>query len=83
MGLSIDGGGMRGIIPAKIIEYFCGECKLQPHEMFDLIGGTSIGGIIALGIAATKTKTEAMYTASGIVDLLRKAGPRIFNKSKL
>ena len=56
MGLSIDGGGMRGIIPAQIIEYFSEECKLEPYQMFDVIGGTSIGGILALGISTTRDK---------------------------
>lgn len=55
--LSIDGGGMRGIIPAKIL------CELEEElqkahgedarlcDYFDLICGTSTGGIIAIGLA--------------------------------
>jgi len=50
--MAIDGGGMRGIIPATIIEYFCDKCKLEPHEIFNVIGGTSIGGILTLGITS-------------------------------
>ena len=74
---------MRGIIPAKIIEYFSHECNLEPCEMFDLIGGTSIGGIISLGIGCTKNKTEPLVNKDSIVNLLRNAGPKIFSTSKI
>lgn len=48
--LSIDGGGIRGIIPLKVLEYIEGQTGKQIHELFDVIGGTSTGGIIALGL---------------------------------
>ena len=54
--LSIDGGGIRGIIPSKFLaeleEYFSlkvGE-PIKLNEHFDLITGTSTGGIIAIGL---------------------------------
>lgn len=54
--LSIDGGGIRGIIPAKVLAEL--EDKLREehpdkklHEHFDLICGTSTGAILAIGIA--------------------------------
>ncbi len=61
--LSIDGGGIRGLIPAKVLAEL--EAKLlqsnpdkKLHEYFDLICGTSTGAIlataIALGIPADK-----------------------------
>jgi hypothetical protein len=56
--LSIDGGGTRGIIPLKIL------VELEGHigpisETFDLIGGTSTGGIIALCLTASRTELSA------------------------
>ena len=56
-GLSIDGGGIRGLMPSIWLEYI--EKKIQNefrndakiYEVFDCIGGTSIGGILALGLA--------------------------------
>lgn len=53
MGLSIDGGGIRGLLPATIIDYLSKETKRAPHEMFDQMGGTSIGGIMALTYTGT------------------------------
>ena len=47
--LSIDGGGIRGIIPAMVIQALLGELKAQ--DVFHIIAGTSTGGIIACGLA--------------------------------
>jgi hypothetical protein len=47
--LSIDGGGIRGIIPAMVIQALLGERKAQ--DAFHIIAGTSTGGIIACGLA--------------------------------
>jgi patatin-like phospholipase/acyl hydrolase len=49
--LSIDGGGIKGLYSAIILERF--EEEYGPlHRHFDLICGTSTGGIIALALAA-------------------------------
>lgn len=53
--LSIDGGGIRGIIPAKILallEEELGRRGMSTHiyDYFDMICGTSTGGIIAVGL---------------------------------
>lgn len=49
--LSIDGGGIKGIYSAKILEQF--EKKFNYHivDYFDLICGTSTGGLIALALS--------------------------------
>ena len=54
--LSIDGGGIRGIIPAKFLEELENQIQIvEPnkklYEHFDLICGTSTGSILAIGIA--------------------------------
>src|SRR5690242_8073772 len=49
--LSLDGGGIRGVIPAYLlsrIEQLTGQ-PISAH--FDLIAGTSTGGILALGLS--------------------------------
>ncbi len=50
--LSIDGGGIRGLIPAIFLEAIEKSTNKNIWEYFDLICGTSTGGIIALAIAA-------------------------------
>ncbi|MFZ4262100.1 CBASS cGAMP-activated phospholipase [Sphingobacterium sp. HJSM2_6] len=54
--LSIDGGGIRGLIPAKVLSELEAELqKEEPdkklYEHFDLICGTSTGAILAIGIS--------------------------------
>ncbi|MBU6410555.1 MAG: patatin-like phospholipase family protein, partial [Verrucomicrobia bacterium] len=44
--LCIDGGGMRGLIPAVVLAELERKAKKPCHEIFDLISGTSIGGIL-------------------------------------
>ena len=51
--LSIDGGGIRGIIPAVVLSYLSSKINdnIPFYAHFDLIAGTSTGGIISLGLA--------------------------------
>ena len=54
--LSIDGGGIRGLIPAKVLAELEAELQKEApekklYEYFDLICGTSTGAILAIGIA--------------------------------
>ncbi|WP_416355812.1 CBASS cGAMP-activated phospholipase [Aureimonas phyllosphaerae] len=67
--LSIDGGGIRGILPATILE-LCERNFLgggSAGRCFDMITGTSTGGIIALGLGRGKTAAEILqlYTDHG------------------
>jgi patatin-like phospholipase/acyl hydrolase len=60
--LSIDGGGIRGILPLAVLaglesRHLRGR---SIAEYFDLIAGTSTGGIIALGLASGLTATEIL-----------------------
>ena len=48
--LSIDGGGVKGLIPALLLHEIEQRCGFPTHELFDMIGGTSTGGLIALGL---------------------------------
>jgi predicted acylesterase/phospholipase RssA len=54
--LSIDGGGIRGLIPALVLERLERELRARDPgatlaSRFGLIAGTSTGGLIALGLA--------------------------------
>lgn len=44
--LSIDGGGLRGIVPLQVIKYIESVTNKEIHKTFDLIAGTSTGGIL-------------------------------------
>jgi patatin-like phospholipase/acyl hydrolase len=67
--LSIDGGGICGILPAAVLAEL--EQRFLQRESiagyFDMIAGTSTGGIIALGLAHGRTAAEIrdVYTERG------------------
>jgi patatin-like phospholipase/acyl hydrolase len=80
--LSIDGGGIRGIIPAIILAALQKRLGRNLYEVFDLIAGTSTGGIIALGIGTTANSGQP-YSPDKLVDLYVQNGPAIFKKNLL
>jgi len=52
--LSLDGGGVRGVITSTLLNLFCNLAGIpgnQIYKYFDIIAGTSIGGIQALAYA--------------------------------
>ena len=46
--LCLDGGGVRGLAPLRILQQIKEETGKEPREIFDMICGTSTGGIIAI-----------------------------------
>jgi patatin-like phospholipase/acyl hydrolase len=78
--LSIDGGGMRGIIPAMILEEIERRSKKPIYELFDVIVGTSTGGIIALGLTLPDPQNpdKPRYRAKDLVAFYEKEGEKIF-----
>src|SRR5579864_9191015 len=80
--LALDGGGIRGVIPAMVLSEIEGRCGRPIATMFDLIAGTSTGGILALGLT---TPDPAMpnaprYRAEQLVQLYAEKGQVIFNR---
>ncbi len=82
--LSIDGGGIRGILPAIILNYIEEQTKQRIATMFDLVAGTSTGGILALGLTKLNSDSsinrEPEYTARELVDFYTENGKKIFNE---
>ncbi|KAF8650892.1 hypothetical protein HU200_063805 [Digitaria exilis] len=86
--LSIDGGGIRGLIPSVIITFL--EKELQKlngadariADYFDLIAGTSTGGLITVMLATPKKGTNRPITAEKIKKFYLKNGPKIFSPKR-
>ncbi len=74
--LAIDGGGIRGIYPAHILQRIEEEFGIKYSEHFDLIVGTSTGSIIAAALATD-------YPVADIVELYEKRGKQIFSRKLL
>lgn len=85
--LSIDGGGIRGIIPAIVLNYIEERTGKRIATMFDFIAGTSTGGILALGLTRKNSdssiNSEPEYTAAELVNFYRQYGQKIFNQNNL
>lgn len=71
--LSIDGGGIKGTFPAAFLAAIEEDLDRPIGEYFDLISGTSTGGIIALGLGLG-------LKASEILKLYEERGPEIFGQ---
>ncbi|MBD2299206.1 patatin-like phospholipase family protein [Nostoc sp. FACHB-87] len=84
--LSIDGGGIRGIIPALLLAEIERRTQKPIFSLFDLIAGTSSGGILALGLtqprltskASESEELSAEYTAEDLLQLFLEYGVEIF-----
>jgi patatin-like phospholipase/acyl hydrolase len=79
--LTIDGGGIRGIIPATLLAAIEQRTGKRIAEMFDLIAGTSTGGILAVGLAKPGADGKSEYSAADLLQLYFKEGPTIFPES--
>jgi len=67
--LSIDGGGIRGLIPAIVLNEIEQRTGKRVAELFDVIAGTSTGGILALGLTRAGDDGRPRYTATDLAQL--------------
>jgi len=75
--ISVDGGGVRGVIPVVILQRLTHEAGLDDLlAKTDLFAGTSTGGLIALGLAAD-------LGLPALLDLYEQRAPQIFHTSLL
>jgi uncharacterized protein len=79
--LSVDGGGIRGVIPAMVLAELEERTGRHTADLFDLIAGTSTGGIIACALTVPGPGGVPRWTANDLVDLYLTEGPRIFHHS--
>jgi uncharacterized protein len=80
--LTIDGGGIRGIIPARVLMDIEERTGKPVCELFDMVSGTSTGGIIALGLSKPRDGTqEPANRAADLLELYVQHGPELFPHS--
>lgn len=80
--LSLDGGGIRGVIPAVVMDRIEQRTGQPVAELFHMIAGTSTGGILALGLTRPDgTGKSPAMTAADAVALYRDRGREIFSRS--
>lgn len=71
--LSIDGGGVRGVVPATLLAALEAQTGRPARMTFDFVAGTSSGAVIAAGIAAG-------VPAARMVRLHAQRGPELFRR---
>jgi uncharacterized protein len=80
--LSIDGGGTRGIIPAYFLAAIEEKTGKPVSQLFDLIAGTSTGGILALALATPDPEGRPGFTARQLCQIYERDIPRIFRNPR-
>jgi len=76
--LAIDGGGVRGLIPAIVLAEIEQRTGRPVGELVDLVAGTSAGAIVACAV----TKPEPL-AAARVAELFERDAARIFDRSLL
>jgi patatin-like phospholipase/acyl hydrolase len=77
--LSIDGGGLRGIVPLLILKEIEKRTGKRIHELFDMMVGTSTGGLIAACLTLRKEgSSEPLYTIDELSKMYTEYGSTIF-----
>lgn len=79
--LSIDGGGIRGLIPALVLKHLEAEVGKPCHKAFDLIAGTSTGGILAMGLTVPDGNGKRRYGPEELAAIYAEHGRQIFSRS--
>nr|WP_253309809.1 patatin-like phospholipase family protein [Rickettsia endosymbiont of Ceutorhynchus assimilis] len=79
--LSVDGGGIRGIIPAIILAEIEKRARKPISQIFDLMAGTSTGGIVVAGLCKKDDQGNPQYSANDLVELYQEYGAYIFKSS--
>mgnify|MGYP002783753137 CR=1 FL=1 len=86
--LSIDGGGVRGIIPLTFLSWLETETQKRSYEMFSIVGGTSAGSMIAAAITQPANPDEDFhnwypkYKADDLINLFLNEKCNIFRKNE-
>jgi patatin-like phospholipase/acyl hydrolase len=81
--LAIDGGGIRGLIPAAFLDRLEKRTGRAVSGLFDYVAGTSTGGILALGLGLARPGGERPYSATELMALYQAEGRNIFHRSLL
>ena len=81
--LSIDGGGVRGIIPATFLMEFEKRTGKPICELFDLVAGTSTGGILTAALALPNSLGKPEYSAEQVRSAYVEFSGTVFHRSML
>lgn len=81
--LAIEGGGVRGILPTRVLTALETLTDRPICRLFDVIVGTSTGGMLALGLASANESGAPTYSAHHVADIYKRRGEEIFPRSQV
>ena len=78
--LSIDGGGLRGIIPVRIMQKIEELTGRRIQDTFDMMAGTSTGGLLVscMTLRNDQDRSKPLYSLEQIAEIYTKEGATIF-----
>ena len=79
--LSIDGGGVRGVVPALVLAELESRSGRRVADLFDFVAATSTGAILGLGLVCPGSEDRPAWSARQIVDFYEREGPAVFARS--
>ncbi len=79
--LCIDGGGIRGLIPAVVLAEIELRTGRRIAELVDFVAGTSTGGILACALTRPGPDGRPLFSAEELAGIYVEEGPRIFHRS--
>ncbi len=79
--LSVDGGGVKGIIPSVLLAYIEKELEQHSAKIFKVMGGTSTGSIITTGLNIADEFGYPKFPASLLVEMYKEESSIIFYRS--
>lgn len=79
--LSVDGGGVRGIVPALVLAEIERRTGRHAAELFDVLAGTSIGAVLSVGVTVPGDDGKPRWRATDALDVYRSRMAEIFDRS--
>src|SRR5262245_66157419 len=79
--LAIDGGGIRGILPAMVLADLERRTGRPIIDLFDMIVGTSTGDLLALALACPGEGGRPRHSARDVIRFYEVEGKRVFSRS--
>ncbi|MCA9507359.1 MAG: patatin-like phospholipase family protein [Myxococcales bacterium] len=79
--LSLDGGGIRGILEVMSLTEIEDEIGKPINQIFDVMVGSSTGGLIALALSIGDEQGKAFYSARSLLEFYTKMGREVFHST--
>jgi len=79
--LIVDGGGLAGIIPIKIMQYLEKSSGKPASQLFDLFAGTSTGALIVTALNIPEKNGKPRFSATKLLDMYTQLSKKIMMQS--